>query len=200
MKRKRAIDQTFPLQCSHDAASPEWRRLAAAAPPEGRTMGIVHFFLMTYLFIARFLARSGCALVGARRRCSSEKRRAAFTSLADSDPGHLEARASRVRQHNKLLRPTVTDQTKRHGHWHGRGSRWGRDPDGSRGPPPGPRRGVTRDPGPGGGGGGEQHPADAVGGGPASRRSFNGTSVTVTGTEAGGSRRRLPVTVACCAG
>ncbi len=58
---------------------------------------------MTYLFIARFLAR--CALIGARL-CSSAKRRAAFTSLADSDPGHpgLEARASRVRQHNKLLR------------------------------------------------------------------------------------------------
>ncbi len=26
------------------------------------------------------------------------------SSLADSDPGQLEARASRVRQHNKLLR------------------------------------------------------------------------------------------------
>jgi hypothetical protein len=60
---------------------------------------------MTYLFIARFLAR--CALTGARR-CSSAnlKRRAAsaFTSLADSDPGHREARAGRVRQHDKLLR------------------------------------------------------------------------------------------------
>ncbi len=59
----------------------------------------------TYLFIARssFLAR--CTLTGARR-CSSAKRRAAFTSLADSDPGQLEARASRVRPslHNKLLR------------------------------------------------------------------------------------------------
>jgi hypothetical protein len=45
---------------------------------------------LTYLFIIRFLAR--CALIGARR-CSSVnlKRRAAFTSLADSDPGHLEA-------------------------------------------------------------------------------------------------------------
>ncbi len=55
-------------------------------------------------FIARFLAR--CALTGARR-CSSAKRRAAFTSLADSDPGHREARAgrARVRQHDsdKLL-------------------------------------------------------------------------------------------------
>ncbi len=53
---------------------------------------------------ARFLAR--CALIGARR-CSSAKRRAAFTSLADSDhPGHREARAraGRVRQHDKLLR------------------------------------------------------------------------------------------------
>ncbi len=29
---------------------------------------------------------------------------AAFTSLADSDPGHREARAGRVRQHDKLLR------------------------------------------------------------------------------------------------
>jgi hypothetical protein len=56
---------------------------------------------MTYLFIARFLARG--ALLGARR-CSSAKRRAAFTSLADSDPGHREARAGRVRQHDKLLR------------------------------------------------------------------------------------------------
>ncbi len=53
-------------------------------------------------FIARFLARGG-ALTGARR-CSSAnlKRRAAFTSLADSDPGHSEARAGRVRQHDKL--------------------------------------------------------------------------------------------------
>jgi hypothetical protein len=62
-----------------------------------------HGGIMTYLLIARFLAR--CALIGARR-CSSAnlKRRAAFTSLADSDSGHLEARASRVRQHDKLLR------------------------------------------------------------------------------------------------
>ncbi len=52
-------------------------------------------------FIARFLARG--ALIGARR-CSSAKRRAAFTSLADSDPGHREARATRVGKHNKLLR------------------------------------------------------------------------------------------------
>ncbi len=61
---------------------------------------------MTYLFIACFLAR--CALIGARR-CSSAKRRlgAAFTSLADSDPGHREARAGRVRQHDKLLRMHV---------------------------------------------------------------------------------------------
>ncbi len=55
---------------------------------------------MTYLFIARFLAR--CALIGALR-CSLAKRRAAFTSLAYFDPRQLEARASRVRQHNKLL-------------------------------------------------------------------------------------------------
>jgi hypothetical protein len=60
---------------------------------------------MKYLFIIGFLAR--CALTGAAaRRCSSAKRRDAFTSLADSDPGHLEARASRVHhdhwQHNKL--------------------------------------------------------------------------------------------------
>ncbi len=63
-----------------------------------------HGGIMTYLFIASFLAR--CALIGARaaRRCSLAKRRAAFTSLADSDPGHLEALASLVRQHNKLLR------------------------------------------------------------------------------------------------
>ncbi len=59
-----------------------------------------HGGIMTYLFIARF---ARCALIGARR-CSSANRRAAFTSLADSDPWHLEARASRVRQHNKLLR------------------------------------------------------------------------------------------------
>jgi hypothetical protein len=66
---------------------------------------------MTNLFIARFLAR--CALIGARR-CSSAKHRAAFTSLADSDdPGHLEARVSRVRQHDKLLLPT--EQTEHHG-------------------------------------------------------------------------------------
>jgi hypothetical protein len=62
---------------------------------------------MTYLFIARFLrlARGpgARALIGARR-CSSAKRRAAFTSLADSDPGQCEARAGRVRQHDKLLR------------------------------------------------------------------------------------------------
>ncbi len=49
------------------------------------------------------------ALIGARR-CSSAKRRAAFTSLADSDPGHREARAGQVqvqvRQHDKLLRDT----------------------------------------------------------------------------------------------
>jgi hypothetical protein len=53
-------------------------------------------------FIARFLARS--ALIGARR-CSSAKRRAAFTSLTDSDPGHREARAraGRVRQHDKAV-------------------------------------------------------------------------------------------------
>ncbi len=60
---------------------------------------------MTYLFIARFLARG--ALIGAARRCtgsSAKRRRAAFTSLADSDPGHREARAGRVRQHDKLLR------------------------------------------------------------------------------------------------
>ncbi len=68
-----------------------------------------HGGIMTYLrlFIARFLAR--CALIGARR-CSlaTWKRRAALTSfkLADSDPGHLEALAGRVRHHrdNKLLR------------------------------------------------------------------------------------------------
>jgi hypothetical protein len=56
------------------------------------------------LFIACFLA-ARCALIGARR-CSLSKRRAAFTSLADSDPGHLEALASRVCQHtgNKPLR------------------------------------------------------------------------------------------------
>jgi hypothetical protein len=60
---------------------------------------------MTYLFIARFLTRG--ALIGARR-CSSAKRRAAFTSLADLDPGHREARAGRVRQHNKLLRSVGT--------------------------------------------------------------------------------------------
>jgi hypothetical protein len=58
---------------------------------------------MTYLFIAHFVRLARCALIGARR-CSSAKRLAAFTSLADSDPGHLEALASRVRQHNKLLR------------------------------------------------------------------------------------------------
>jgi hypothetical protein len=41
-------------------------------------------------------------LIGARRSSfSSAKRRAAFTSLADSDPGHLEARASRVRQRER---------------------------------------------------------------------------------------------------
>ncbi len=68
---------------------------------------------MTYLFmIARFLAR--CALIGALR-CSSAKRLAArafqvtsFKLAYYSDPGQLEleARASRVRQHNtgKLLR------------------------------------------------------------------------------------------------
>jgi hypothetical protein len=55
---------------------------------------------MPFLFIARFLARG--ALIGARR-CSSAKHRVAFTSLADSDPGHREARAGRVRQHDKLL-------------------------------------------------------------------------------------------------
>jgi hypothetical protein len=59
---------------------------------------------MTYLFIARFLARG--ALIGARR-CSSAKRRAAF---ADSDPGHREARAGRVRQHDKLLRIFISAQ------------------------------------------------------------------------------------------
>ncbi len=50
---------------------------------------------MSNLFFDRFLAR--CALIGARR-CSLAKRLAAFTSLADSDRGHLEARASRVHQ------------------------------------------------------------------------------------------------------
>jgi hypothetical protein len=66
---------------------------------------------MTYLFIARFLARGG-ALIGARR-CSSAKRRAAFTSLADSDPGHREARAGRARQpeHDKLLRVSKPEIT-----------------------------------------------------------------------------------------
>ncbi len=103
--------------------------------------------IMTNLFIARFLAR--CALIGARR-CSSAKRRAraAFTSLADSDPGHLEARVSRVRQHDKLLRPT--EQIERHGR--GLGTRT--EAEGRR-PGPGPRRGVKRDPS--GGGRGEQH-------------------------------------------
>ncbi len=70
---------------------------------------------MTYLFIAR-------VLIGARRcRSANLKCRAAFTvsSLADSDPVHLEARASRVRQHNKLLRQSVTVT----GH---RGSGWSR--------------------------------------------------------------------------
>ncbi len=61
-----------------------------------------HGGIMTYLFIARFLAR--CALIGARRCRGSAKRRAAFTSLADSEPGHREARAGRVREHDKLLR------------------------------------------------------------------------------------------------
>ncbi len=62
-------------------------------------------------FIARFLARG--ALIGARR-CSSAKRRAAFTSesLADSDPGHREARAGRVRQHDKLLLNTFNGDRK----------------------------------------------------------------------------------------
>ncbi len=64
---------------------------------------------MTYLFIARFKFLARGALIGAQRSsCSSAKRRAAFTtSLADSDPGHREARASRVRQHDKLLRGPV---------------------------------------------------------------------------------------------
>jgi hypothetical protein len=53
-------------------------------------------------FIARFLGA---------RRCSSAKRRAAFTSLADSDPRHREARTGLVRQHDKLLRMTVHDST-----------------------------------------------------------------------------------------
>jgi hypothetical protein len=68
---------------------------------------IRHGGILMYLFIIRFLAR--CALTGARR-CSSAnlKRRAAFTSLVDSDPGHLEARASRLRQHNKLLRNSTS--------------------------------------------------------------------------------------------
>jgi hypothetical protein len=57
-------------------------------------------------FIASFLARG--ALIGARR-CSSAKRRVAFTSLADSDPGHREARAGRVRQHDELLRIIIQD-------------------------------------------------------------------------------------------
>jgi hypothetical protein len=107
-----------------------------------------HGGIMTYQFIICFLAR--CALIGARR-CSSEsakpaasERRAAFTSLADSDPGHLQARASRVRQHNKLLRPT--DQSKRHGR--GVGTRT--EAEGRR-PPVGP------------GGGSRETPAEAAG-------------------------------------
>ncbi len=35
-------------------------------------------------------------------------------SLADSDPGHREARAGRVRLHDKLLRPTVTGCDRHH--------------------------------------------------------------------------------------
>ncbi len=71
--------------------------------------------IMPYLFIqvARFLtgrlARCAPVSIGAWR-CSSAKRRAAFTSLANSDPGHhhdLKARASRIRQHNKLSRLRV---------------------------------------------------------------------------------------------
>ncbi len=83
-------------------------RRPVTGPSLARDAGpLPHGGIMTYLFIARFLAR--CALIGAWR-CSSAKRRAAFTSLADSDPGHLagEARAtgSRVRHHDnlKLLR------------------------------------------------------------------------------------------------
>ncbi len=34
--------------------------------------------------------------------CSSAKRRAVFTSMADSDPGYRTARATRVSRHNKL--------------------------------------------------------------------------------------------------
>jgi hypothetical protein len=87
------------------------------------------------VFIAHFLARG--VLIGAR--CSSSaKRRAAFTSTVDSDPGHRRARATR---RYKLLRPT--DQTERHG----RGVK-------TRTLPPGSHRGVARDPS--GGGGGEQ--------------------------------------------
>ncbi len=42
--------------------------------------------IISKVFIARLLARDSDALIGARR-CSSPKRRAALTSMADSDPG-----------------------------------------------------------------------------------------------------------------
>jgi hypothetical protein len=52
------------------------------------------------LFFPRFLAH--CALIGAVLQLV--KAPSCLTSFADSDPGHLKARASRFRQHNKLLR------------------------------------------------------------------------------------------------
>jgi hypothetical protein len=63
-----------------------------------------------------------CALIGARRCTgSSAKRRAAFTSFADWDPGHRdrEARAGRVRQHDKLLRLSTLNRRNvaYHFHW-----------------------------------------------------------------------------------
>jgi hypothetical protein len=79
---------------------------------------------MSNLFIARFLAR--CALIGARR-CSSAKHRVASVQVdldlsiaatvdSPADPGQLEARASRVRQH-KLLRVVAAGPAGvRHGH------------------------------------------------------------------------------------
>jgi hypothetical protein len=62
---------------------------------------------MSNLFTARFLAR--CALIGAAAsqlvKAADRDSVTTSTSLADSDPGpHLEARVSRVRQQNKLLR------------------------------------------------------------------------------------------------
>ncbi len=68
--------------------------------------------MMTYLlvFIARFLARCALGLIGARPALTLGKAPSCLYIFGRLDPGHLEARASRVHQHNKLLRPDTTTE------------------------------------------------------------------------------------------